>query len=237
MDDIFISKETMKRILSDVKEIYKNPLEEHGIYYKHDEDNILCGYIMIIGPSETPYQYGYYFFTIKFPENYPYSPPVVKFQSNPYNVRFHPNFYRNGKVCLSLLNTWRGEQWTSCQTLSSVLLTICSVMTNNPLLNEPGITIRHKDNIPFNKIITYQNINFSIIDMITNEHIDNKFKIFNDQIIENYKKNKEEITKIITDLVSKYGEEVSLYTGIYSMTIKICYNKLLTKYETIKKKY
>ena len=73
--------------------------------------------------------------------------------------------------------------------------------------------------------------------MITNEHIDNKFKIFNDQIIENYKKNKEEITKIITELVNKYDEEVSLYTGIYSMTIKICYNKLLTKYETIKKKY
>lgn len=237
MENVFISKETMKRILSDVKEIYKNPLEDHGIYYKHDEDNLLNGYIMIIGPSDTPYQYGYYFFFIKFPENYPYSPPVIEFQRNPYNIRFHPNFYRNGKVCLSLLNTWRGEQWTSCQTLSSVLLTICSVMTSDPLLNEPGITLKHKDNIPFNKIITYQNINFSIIDMIANENIHSKFKIFNDNIIENYKKNKDDINKLIADLSSKHSDEVVLYTGIYSMTNKICYNTLLKKYESIKKKY
>jgi ubiquitin-protein ligase len=235
--DIFISKETMKRILSDVKQIYKNPLEEHGIYYKHDEDNILNGYIMIIGPSDTPYQYGYYFFTIKFPENYPYSPPVIQFQRNPYNIRFHPNFYRTGKVCLSLLNTWRGEQWTSCQTLSSVLLTICSVMTINPLLNEPGINLKHKDNIPFNKIITYQNINFSIIDMILNCHIKDEFKIFNDNIIENYKKNKDDINKLIDDLCNKHKDEHEVTTGIYNMNLKICYNTLLKKYESIKKKY
>lgn len=237
MDDVFISKETMKRILSDVKEIYKNPLEEHGIYYKHDEDNILKGYIMIIGPSDTPYQYGYYFFYITFPDNYPYNPPVVKFQSNPYNVRFHPNFYRNGKVCLSLLNTWKGEQWTSCQSLSSVLLTMCSVMTINPLLNEPGISLRHRDNIPFNKIITYQNINFSIIDMITNDNIKKEFKIFNDSMIKNYKKNKDNINKLMDTLRDKYKDETTLSTGIYSMVIKVCYNTLLTKYETIKKKY
>ena len=64
MENIFISKDTMQRILSDVKEIMKNPLTEHGIYYKHDDDNLLLGYAMIVGPSETPYQYGYYFFKI-----------------------------------------------------------------------------------------------------------------------------------------------------------------------------
>ena len=110
-------------------------------------------------------------------------------------------------------------------------------MTSDPLLNEPGITLKHKDNIPFNKIIAYQNINFSIIDMIANENIHSKFKIVNDNIIENYKKNKDDINKIIADLSGKHSDEVVLYTGIYSMTNKICYNTLLKKYESIKKKY
>ena len=236
MDNTFISKETMKRVLSDVKCIYKNPLEDNGIYYKHDEEDILKGYAMIIGPCDTPYQYGFYFFTINFPDNYPYSPPKVEFQQNPYNTRFHPNFYRNGKVCLSLLNTWRGEQWTSCQTLSSVLLTICSVMTKNPLLNEPGITISHRDNKPFNDIITYQNFNFSIIDMVLNDNMCNKFKIFNENIINCYKINSIKIEEILDSLLAKTKEEeMILRTGLYSMCVNIDYGGLKLKYNKIKK--
>ena len=235
MNEIIISKETMRRVLSDVKEIYKNPLNDNGIYYKHDEENILKGYAMIIGPSETPYQYGYYFFTINFPDNYPYSPPKVEFQQNPYNTRFHPNFYRNGKVCLSLLNTWRGEQWTSCQTLSSILLTICSVMSKDPLINEPGITVKHRDNIPFNKIITYQNFNFSIIDMILNNNISSRFKIFNEDIIESYKKNKSIIEELLNNLLENYDEEILLTTSMYNMTVLMNYKNIKLKYDTIKK--
>jgi len=235
MNEIIISKETMRRVLSDVKEIYKNPLNDNGIYYKHDEENILKGYAMIIGPSETPYQYGYYFFTINFPDNYPYSPPKVEFQQNPYNIRFHPNFYRNGKVCLSLLNTWRGEQWTSCQSLSSILLILCSVMTKNPLLNEPGITLSHRDNKPFNDIITYQNINFSIIDMVLNNNINSKFKIFNEEILECYKCNKSKIEELIDKYLIKYNQEILVTTGVYGMNIRVDYKNLKIKYDTIKK--
>uniref|UniRef100_A0A6C0AW41 Ubiquitin-conjugating enzyme E2 Z n=1 Tax=viral metagenome TaxID=1070528 RepID=A0A6C0AW41_9ZZZZ len=235
MSEMIISKETMRRVLSDVKDIYKNPLNDNGIYYKHDEDNILKGYAMIVGPSDTPYQYGFYFFTINFPGNYPFQPPKVEFQQNPYNTRFHPNFYRNGKVCLSLLNTWRGEQWTSCQTLSSILLTICSVMTKDPLINEPGITVNHRDNIPFNKIITYQNFNFSIIDMILNNNISSRFKIFNEDIIECYKKNKLKIEELLNKLLEKYEEELLLRTGIYNMNIPVNYKNIKLKYDTIKK--
>ncbi len=42
----------IKRILSDVKEIIKNPLEDNGIYYFHNEDNIYNGKALIIGPNE-----------------------------------------------------------------------------------------------------------------------------------------------------------------------------------------
>ena len=45
-EPIVISKETIKRLLKDVKEMIKNPLETEGIYYKHDEINMLKGYVI-----------------------------------------------------------------------------------------------------------------------------------------------------------------------------------------------
>ena len=73
--------------------------------------------------------------------------------TNDGTTRFHPNLYRNGKVCISILNTWKGEQWTSCQTIKSVLLMLVTLFHNKPLLNEPGFTERHRSFIPYNNII------------------------------------------------------------------------------------
>ena len=81
-EDKFITKETLQRLLYDVKDIMKNPLHEQGIYYTHDETNMLKGYALIIGPTNTPYQYGYYFFDIDYPTDYPASPPKVIYKTN-----------------------------------------------------------------------------------------------------------------------------------------------------------
>ena len=116
-----VTKETVKRLISDVTEIIKNPLNDQGIYYIHDEDDMFKGYAMIVGPSDTIYAYGYFFFEFTYPFDYPQRPPNVKFLTNDGKTRFHPNLYRNGKVCLSILNTWKGESWTSCQTIKSIL--------------------------------------------------------------------------------------------------------------------
>lgn len=237
-DDVVISNDCIKRIIKDVKNIYKNPLNENGIYYKHDEENLLKGYAMIVGPKDTPYEDGFYFFNLSFSNDYPYKPPVVTFMKNPYNIRFHPNFYRNGKVCLSILNTWRGEQWTSCQNISSILLTMCSVMNSYPLTNEPGININHKDNCGFNKIITFQNYNFSLIDVLNKDNIDINFiSNFEDDIIEVFKHNEKNISKKLDELKNKYANSFIQNTNIYSMSINIDYNKLLEKYNILKNKY
>jgi len=50
----FITKDTISRLLKDVKNILKNPLTENGIYYIHDDSDIMKGYALIIGPSDTP---------------------------------------------------------------------------------------------------------------------------------------------------------------------------------------
>ena len=55
---------------------------------------------------------GIYEFDIEFPPHYPSVPPLVTFMTTGgRRVRFNPNLYESGKVCLSLLGTWSGQQW------------------------------------------------------------------------------------------------------------------------------
>ncbi|KAG5995470.1 hypothetical protein E4U52_008263 [Claviceps spartinae] len=97
---------------------------------------------IIMGPHETPYEFGFFEFAIRFTKEYPsMSPKVQSVTTNGGRCRFNPNIYANGKVCLSILGTWRGErgeEWSSAQGLESILLSIQSLMSANPYENEPG---------------------------------------------------------------------------------------------------
>lgn len=233
MDDeqpIKISQASAKRLISDIKTIIKNPLEKQGIYYKHDETDMLKGYAMIIGPQDSVYENGFYFFEFNFPTDYPYSPPKLKYCTNDGRTRFHPNLYKNGKVCLSILNTWRGPSWTSCQTISTVLLTILSILDNSPLLNEPGVTKDYKDVPIYNEIIKYKNIEFSILEMVkTNTAYRNKcFDIFLEVMKKHYEENKERIKEIIDEKRKLLLPQI-FQTSMYSMSTTIDYNSLFKK--------
>lgn len=228
---IFITKETISRLLKDVKHIIKNPLTDNGIYYIHDDEDILKGYALIIGPEDTPYYGGYYFFSIQYPPDYPHTPPKVTYCTNGNDVRFNPNLYKCGKVCVSLLNTWRGEQWTSCQTISTVLLTLCTLLCKDPLLNEPGVSKNHIDMKNYTDIIEYSNINVAVCDIINKKTgvYHNFFENFYPFIKENFIKN---YNKIYTFCENKNNEFISkpvITTGFYNMKIKIDYEKVIEK--------
>jgi ubiquitin-protein ligase len=55
-------------------------------------------------------------------------------------VRFNPNLYNNGKVCLSLLGTWSGPSWDpATSTVLQILVSLqAMVFCPNPFFNEPG---------------------------------------------------------------------------------------------------
>ena len=224
MSQITISKSAIKRLLLDVKEIIKNPLETNGIYYKHDSTDMLKGTAMIIGPQDTPYQYGYYLFKFKFPSNYPFAPPKVEYMTNDGRTRFNPNLYRNGKVCVSILNTWSGDQWTGCQTISSVLLTLCTLLNDNPLLNEPGIHSTNKNIIPYNNILRYKNFEHAIYKIITKKM--EVFSHFYPIIIELFLKNYNSILEKINEYKKKC-DKCTLNTNIYRMETYIDYDTLI----------
>lgn len=148
-----------KRILVDIKNFKKSGLDEHGIYCHFNDDNIHEAFAMIVGPKDTPYQHGFYFFHIKFPNDYPLDPPKVEFITKGFNIRFNPNLYVAGKVCLSILGTWSGPGWTSCCSLNTVLLSIQSLLHEYPIQNEPGwenCTDHRSEG--YNQIVEYGNV-------------------------------------------------------------------------------
>ena len=70
---------------------------------------------------------GCFVFDIYFPPIYPNGPPKVNLMTTGKgSVRFNPNLYNNGKVCLSLLGTWRGgaqgENWNPGKLLSFLFI-------------------------------------------------------------------------------------------------------------------
>ena len=231
-ENIIISKETIKRLLTDVKSIMKNPLNDNGIYYIHDDTDMLQGYAMIVGPSDTVYFGGFYFFKINYPSDYPHSPPKVTYHTNGDNIRFNPNLYKCGKVCVSILNTWRGEQWSACQTISTLLLTLCTLLCKSPLLNEPGVSKVHRDFDKYDRIIEYKNIEIAILGMYSKKPsiFCNDFAIFTPIINEQFLKNQAEILKF---LEGKKNIKETVNTDMYSMRVFIDYDALLTAFRAV----
>lgn len=230
-----ITKDAVHRLLKDVKQILKNPLTDNGIYYMHDETDILRGYAMIIGPEDTPYYGGNFFFNFLFPYDYPHSPPVVTYCTNGDNIRFNPNLYKGGKVCISILNTWKGEQWSSCQTITTILLTLCTLLCKNPLLNEPGIRENHRDFNDYNKLIEYKNIEVAILNILIKKPgvFLKEFYPFYPYVKENFLKNKDKILNYLEDKAIKCPIREDIRINIYDITSYINYPHLLNKYKYI----
>ena len=79
----------------------------------------------IMGPKDSPYENGIFFLNINFPTDYPFKPPKVQFTTKIY----HCNVNSSGQICLDILK----DQWSPALTISKVLLSICSLLTDaNP---------------------------------------------------------------------------------------------------------
>lgn len=103
-------------------------------------DNLIHWEAVIIGPKGSPFENGIFRLDIQFPQNYPFNPPKVTFTTPVY----HPNINKNGAICLDILK----DQWSPALTISKVLLSICSLLTdpnpNDPL--EPDVARIYKEN-------------------------------------------------------------------------------------------
>ena len=228
----------LKRILKkDIKEIENKHLNDLGIYVKFDEENMLKATAMITGPKDSLYEYGFLFFNITFPKNYPYAPPDVSYISRN-NVRIHPNLYVGrhssgfGKVCLSILGTWSGPKWTSIMDVTTVLLTIQSLLDNNPLHHEPGQEKNNTNtNSLYNDIIKYESLNTLLLkNYMETEGIILDFK--EDMEKEINKIGKIKLIDYIKDFCSKNNDS-TVTMPIYRINTKLSYSTLFQNIEKL----
>lgn len=225
-----ISSKSKKRILKDRRELLKNPLHECGIYIEFDEDNMKYAHVLIIGPPDTRYEKGFYLFHIEYPNNYPFSPMKFTFLTSNGKTRMNPNLYVNGKVCISILGTWSGPGWTSCQTTTSVLLSLLSLFNMNPINNEPGYAehaVTSEIAIKYNKIIDYQNINLAVYKMTKRKpHPCPALQL----IMVNYVKDNYDwyISKIKENMV--HNNELITLSVYNKLSEKLKYKELLTNF-------
>ncbi|KAK8564355.1 hypothetical protein V6N12_036481 [Hibiscus sabdariffa] len=120
--------------------ILQNNLPD-GIYVRVYEDRMDLLRAVIVGAYGTPYQDGLFFFDFHLPPEYPDVPPSAYYHSGGW--RLNPNLYEEGKVCLSLLNTWTGrgnEVWDpSSSSILQVLVSLQGLVLNaRPYFNEAG---------------------------------------------------------------------------------------------------
>jgi hypothetical protein len=158
----------------------------------------------------------------------------LKYCTNGDGIRFNPNLYTGGKVCVSILNTWRGEQWTSCQTISTVLLTLCTILCKEPLLNEPGVTTTHRDFNNYNKIIEYKNIDVAILKIISRHKsiYPMQFDMFYSVVHEHFIKNSDNIIKYLEKKMEENPKPVHITTDLYTMHVVVDYANLYKIYNT-----
>ncbi|XP_077996936.1 ubiquitin-conjugating enzyme E2 Z-like [Glandiceps talaboti] len=169
------TQQCILRIKRDIMSIYNEP--PPGMCVVPDKDDITKVHALITGPFDTPYEGGFFYFLIRFPPDYPIRPPRVKLiTTGDGKVRFNPNLYRNGKVCLSILGTWSGPAWSPAQSLSSVLISIQSLMNEKPYHNEPGFEQERQsgDAQRYNDCIRHETIRVAVCDVLEKGHIYDK---------------------------------------------------------------
>ena len=116
---------SINRINKEHKDLIKNPPSNCSAG-PMDETDLFKWSATIIGPEGSPYANGIYKLKIEFPTDYPFKPPKVCFLTKIY----HCNINTQGGICLDILK----DKWSPALTISTVLLSICSMLDDpNPL--------------------------------------------------------------------------------------------------------
>lgn len=217
-NDKINNKKNLLRLISEISSLKKNlPINwDTSCILRVDKKQSNMIKFIITGPKDTPYHNGIYEFHAYFPPTYPNDPPQVLLNTTDGGkVRFNPNLYASGKVCLSLLGTWsgqQGEKWNpDMSTFLQVIISIQSlIMVDDPYFNEPGYeksmhsTVGKKRAFEYKDNIRHENLRVAILNQIKNppsgfeEFTINHFKAKKDEIIKMAESWKEETTKKLT---------------------------------------
>lgn len=196
-----------------------------GVFVRVDEHRFDVLRAMIIGPADTPYENGCFFFDMFLPPEYPNAPPhVVYTTTGKGTFRFNPNLYANGKVCLSLLGTWSGPGWDpQVSTLLQVLVSIqAMILCDEPYYNEPGWsndkgTSREYLAHLYHATIRHATMNYAMLDYLLappygfEDAVRTHFKLKKQAICSQIEKWKDLHQKAHADAAAKQNDRSSVY--------------------------
>lgn len=109
----------VKRILKELEDVKKDTTASITLTLVSESDlSHLTG--IFLGPPDTPYAGGKFVVDIQIPNEYPFKPPKMKFETKVY----HPNISSvTGAICLDILK----DAWTPILTLKSSLISLQSL--------------------------------------------------------------------------------------------------------------
>eukprot|EP00466_Bigelowiella_natans_P018350 jgi/Bigna1/58084/fgenesh1_pm.52_\ len=129
----------MKRIQEELRGISRDPPANCSAGPTSDSD-MFHWTATLMGPPNSPYDGGLFFLEVRFPPNYPFKPPMIRFQTRIY----HCNINSKGEICLDTLQ----NAWSPVLSISKILLSISSLLTDpnpeDPLV--PDIAHLYKTN-------------------------------------------------------------------------------------------
>ncbi|KAL7612577.1 ubiquitin-conjugating enzyme E2 20 [Lactuca sativa] len=121
------TQSVLKRLQSELMALMMSG--DSGISAFPEEDNIFCWKGTISGSKDTVFEGTEYKLSLSFPNDYPFKPPKVKFETG----CFHPNVDLVGNICLDILQ----DKWSSAYDVRTILISIQSLLgepnTSSPL--------------------------------------------------------------------------------------------------------
>lgn len=116
-----------------------------GISLHQKDDKIQNLQAIILGPENTPYENGTFNLEITIPDNYPFCPPSIKFQTKIY----HPNIDDSGRICLDLMKMPPQGSWKPTMGIEGLLIAIRMLLespnSEDPLMIE--IAEEYRNNV------------------------------------------------------------------------------------------
>lgn len=213
----------MIRLAQEIADISNSlPIDStNAMFVRADEERLDVMKAVIFGAEGCPYAHGAFEYDIYFENDYPNIAPKVNLETTGNgDVRFNPNLYNCGKVCLSLLGTWRGnasESWDpKLSTLSQILISIQAVvMSEEVYFNEPGYgheagtEAGELKNVGYSNIVRLCNIKYAMIGQI-----ENPSKGFENVIRTHFVLKKDKILKTVESWKAMAAEKEATYTGL-----------------------
>lgn len=241
------TKPTIKRQKKDIQSLLNTDFSDStNIFSWCSPSNIRLIYSVIVGPDDTPYAGGFFLFKTTFEDDYPFKHPMTVMRTLDPRVRFHPNLYRDGKVCLSLIGTWAQNDnqvaWTPAMTLITLLTTVQSMMGENAERNEPGHETRTPQQCkPYDDTIKWFTQEVAVLGMLK-RNVDGEFtQELKTAVEKHFVKNIDKYHTRMDKYIDEY-EGKTLPGAFDGNNVPKCeYKKLKTEmtqiYESIKSKY